>query len=241
MTAIATAMATTGRPQKLRSALMQSSATVTTSTTMRTTGFTLQLMLLSLAIVATTVEASNRDNEEYYNARRAASKPWLMKEFQLLEFPDTIYDQIVGLIDSMVGSEAASLIPRTIFVSPFTIIVVTLAVANVWSWLSYHLSGTWVEANHILIKDVSPKTLKALVGLKDQLGKDAKLFGLTAKQYSQCPSAEQNGDLGRFGPGVMAPPFDRLCFDPSTPVNETIGPVQTQFGYHLIYLRKRKF
>jgi len=228
--------------------LMKSSETVTTANTtttstsmMRTMGVTLQLTLLLLTIVSTTVEASNRDDAEYYTARRAASKPWLMKELQLIQFPDTIYDQIVGLIDSTVSPEAASLVPRTIFVSPFTIIVATLVVANVWSWLSYHLSGTWVEANHILIKDASPKTLKALVGLKDQLGKDAKLFGLTAKQYSQCPSAEQNGDLGRFGPGVMAPPFDKLCFDPSTPVNETIGPVQTQFGYHLIYLRKRKF
>lgn len=199
--------------------------------------------MLSLAIVSTTVEAytyNNRD-KEYYEARRATSKPWLMKEFQLIELPDTIYNQIVGLVDSQGSFDAASLVPRTIFVSPFTIIIVTLIVANAWSWLSYHLSGTWVEASHILVKDTSPKTLKALVGLRDQLGKDAKLFGLTAKDYSQCPSAEQNGDLGRFGPGAMAPPFDKLCFDPSTPMNETIGPVQTQFGYHLIYLKKRKF
>lgn len=192
---------------------------------------------LLLATLATSVEAYR--DEEYYRERRAASKPWLMKEFPLVEFSDAVYTQIVGLVESQ-GFDS-SLVPRTVVVSPFTIILVTLVLANVHAWVSYHLSGTWVEASHILIKDTGPKTLKALNGLRDQLGKDAKLFGLTAKQYSQCPSAEQLGDLGRFGPGVMAPPFDRVCFDPATPLNETVGPVQTQFGYHLIYLRKRKF
>ena len=189
--------------------------------------------------MAWTVQASSSDrDEDYYRAKRAASKPWLMKEFQLVEFTDAVYDQIQTLVASQ-GLDWT--VPRTVFVSPFTILCVALLVANVHSWISYHLSGTWVEASHIFVKDTSPKTLKALVGLKTQLGKDAKLFGLTAKQYSQCPSAEQLGDLGRFGPGVMAPPFDKACFDPSTPLNETVGPVLTHFGYHLIYLRKRKF
>ena len=178
-------------------------------------------------------------NDEYYQTRRAASKPWLMKEFKLVDLSDSAYNQLVALVDSQ-GLDT-NMVPKEIYLSPFTIILATLVIANVWSWLSYHLSGTWVEASHILIKDTSPKTLKALVGLKAQLGKDATLFGKTAKEYSQCPSSHQNGDLGRFGPGVMAPPFDKICFDPSTPINETIGPVQTQFGYHLIYLRKRKF
>ena len=209
-------------------------------TSLRCTLVTKSVWLMNaivLATIAATVGAYR--NEEYYEARRAASKPWLMKEFQLVELSDSVYDQIVTLMDTQ-GLDA-NFVPRTIFVSPFTIMLVTLVLANLWSWLSYHLSGTWVEASHILVKDTSPKTLKALVGLKAQLGKDAKLFGLTAKQYSQCPSSHQLGDLGRFGPGVMAPPFDKICFDPATPLNETIGPVQTQFGYHLIYLRKRKF
>ena len=204
------------------------------------------VMLLVLATIAaaTTMRTVAAFGDDLHTAddlrtRRAAAKPWMMKEFELFEFPDGIHRQIVELARSQ-GFDG-SMVPRTVFVSPFTILVVGLAVANVWSWLAYHLSGTWVEASHILVKDTSPKTLKALNGLRDQLGKDAKLFGLTAKQYSQCPSAEQNGDLGRFAPGVMAPPFDKACFDPAMPVGETIGPVQTQFGYHLIYLRKRKF
>jgi len=191
------------------------------------------------ALVTVAEAYDERDEEALRAERRAAAKPWLMREFQLVELPEAVYQQLVNLVESQ-GYDV-NWVPKTIFVSPATIWLVTLIVVNAWSWLSYHLSGTWVEASHILVKDTSPKTLKALNGLKAQLGKDAKLFGLTAKQYSQCPSADQNGDLGRFGTGVMAPPFDRLCFDPSTPVGETVGPVQTQFGYHLIYIRKRKF
>lgn len=209
-------------------------------TFMRFVSMTKTMFLMNTILLATIVATVGAyQNDDCYEARRVASKPWLMKEFQLVELPDSVYDQIVALVDSQ-GLDTR-FVPRTIFVSPFTIILVTLVVANLWSWLSYHLSGTWVEASHILVKDTGPKTLKALVGLKAQLGKDAKLFGLTAKQYSQCPSSHQNGDLGRFGPGTMAPPFDKVCFDAATPVGETLGPVQTQFGYHLIYIRKRKF
>ena len=192
---------------------------------------------LLLAILATSIEAYR--DEEYYKTRRAASKPWLMKESKLVDLPDDVYNQIVTFVESQ-GLDT-SYVPKEIFLSPFTILFLTLVLVNVWSWLAYHLSGSWVEASHILIKDTSPKTLKAMVGLKAQLGKNAKLFGQTAKEYSQCPSSHQNGDLGRFAPGVMAPPFDKACFDPSTPIGETIGPIQTQFGYHLIYIRKRKF
>ena len=207
-------------------------------------------MLCFLSMLPTAVvmaddedEEFNQDVEdEYYRSRRASSKPWLMKEFQLFKFPNSIYNQIVAIVESQGFFDTEYyVVPRTVFVSPFTLILVALVAANVWGWVSYHLSGSWVEASHILVKDTSPKTLKAMVSLRDQLGTDPKLFGQTAKGYSQCPSSEQNGDLGRFAPQVMAPPFDKLCFDSSTPLNTTLGPIQTQFGYHLIYIRKRKF
>eukprot|EP00536_Pseudo-nitzschia_multiseries_P013215 jgi/Psemu1/290726/fgenesh1_pg.548_\ len=146
----------------------------------------------------------------------------------------------VSTYDSDSSSAAEFWVPTTLCLSPCTILLILLVLANFHSWISYHLSGSWVEASHILVKDTSPKTLKALVGLAETLGKDAKTFGLTAQQYSQCPSAAQRGALGRFGKGTMAPPFDAVCFDPETPLNTTIGPIQTQFGYHLIYIKDRK-
>lgn len=198
------------------------------------------LFTLSISLIA--VFAEGDDQEEHYRERRAAAKPWLMKEFELFQFPDNIYLQLVEILESQLGvSNATDYLPRRAYTSPFTIIFLTLVIVNAWSWISYHLSGSWVEASHILVKDTSPKTLKGLISLQVYIGTNAKNFGVSAKQYSQCPSNEQNGDLGRFGPGTMAPPFDKICFDPATPLNTCVGPVQTQFGYHLIYIRKRKF
>ena len=52
-----------------------------------------------------------------------------------------------------------------------------------------------------------------------------------------CPSAKQGGALGTFGPGQMVPAFDKVCW--SAPVGSVQGPVQTQFGYHLILVTER--
>ena len=62
-------------------------------------------------------------------------------------------------------------------------------------------------------------------------------FAEVAKQNSSCPSGASGGDLGEFGPGMMVPEFDEVVF--SAPVNTVQGPVQTQFGYHLLEVTSR--
>ncbi len=62
-------------------------------------------------------------------------------------------------------------------------------------------------------------------------------FAAVAKEHSTCPSGAQGGDLGRFGPGMMVPEFDKVVF--SAPLNEVQGPVKTQFGYHLLVVTSR--
>lgn len=118
--------------------------------------------------------------------------------------------------------------------------VVALFVLVVNIFHCFVSTSMWCEASHILIKDTSPKTKKAMEAMVTDIGKNGRKFGELATKYSQCPSKTNNGDLGRFSQGDMAPPFDRACFDPKTPLNTTIGPIETQFGYHLIYIRKRK-
>ncbi len=63
------------------------------------------------------------------------------------------------------------------------------------------------------------------------------LFEDIAKAYSTCPSSTQGGDLGKFGPGQMVPEFDKVVF--SGDVGVVYGPVQTQFGYHLLEITAR--
>ena len=57
-------------------------------------------------------------------------------------------------------------------------------------------------------------------------------FAEVAKQHSSCPSGRNGGDLGSFGPGQMVPEFDKAVFN--SELNTVIGPIKTQFGYHLL-------
>ena len=86
-------------------------------------------------------------------------------------------------------------------------------------------------ARHILVD-----TEEQCQALKDDIAGGAD-FGEVAKQNSSCPSAQQGGDLGEFGPGMMVKEFDAVVF--SADVNTVQGPVKTQFGYHLLEVTSR--
>lgn len=62
-------------------------------------------------------------------------------------------------------------------------------------------------------------------------------FADLAKEHSLCPSGRSGGDLGQFSPGQMVREFDEVVF--SEAVGEVHGPVQTQFGFHLIEITER--
>lgn len=86
-------------------------------------------------------------------------------------------------------------------------------------------------ARHILVN-----TEDECNALKEQIANGAD-FAQIAMEHSSCPSKAQGGDLGQFGPGQMVSEFDKVVF--SAPVNEVQGPVQTQFGYHLLEVTSR--
>lgn len=62
-------------------------------------------------------------------------------------------------------------------------------------------------------------------------------FASVAKEHSKCPSGKKGGELGTFQPGQMVPEFDKVVF--SGEVKKVLGPVKTQFGYHLIWISER--
>lgn len=86
-------------------------------------------------------------------------------------------------------------------------------------------------ARHILVD-----TQEKCQALRDEIEGGADFADL-AKQHSSCPSGQQGGDLGEFGPGMMVKEFDEVVF--SADVNAVQGPVQTQFGYHLLEVTSR--
>ena len=84
-----------------------------------------------------------------------------------------------------------------------------------------------MHAHHILVKEED----KAKSLLAD-LQKDPSKFEEVAKTASICPSNRQGGDLGNFAEGQMVPEFENAC--KTAEIGKVVGPVKTQFGYHLI-------
>lgn len=93
--------------------------------------------------------------------------------------------------------------------------------------------GETVSASHILVEEEA--TAKDLL---EKIEKGEMTFEDAAKNFSTCPSGQNGGSLGEFGRGQMVPEFDEACF--TMEVGQLMGPLKTQFGYHLIRLDGKK-
>ena len=93
-------------------------------------------------------------------------------------------------------------------------------------------SKATASAKHILV-DEEEKANQ----IKEEIASGAKSFEDAAKEYSSCPSSQKGGDLGTFGRGQMVKEFENAVFDGE--LNQIIGPVKTQFGYHLIWVDEK--
>jgi len=91
---------------------------------------------------------------------------------------------------------------------------------------------TQASARHILV-DSEAQCLQ----LKSDIENGAD-FAAVAREHSRCPSSRDGGNLGTFGRGQMVREFDEVVF--SAPVGVVQGPVQTQFGYHLVEVTDRQ-
>jgi peptidyl-prolyl cis-trans isomerase C len=190
------------------------------SLSLRTPKCTRAIILLSWFLLVSMVpvestpeeeEASPTDPKEAMRQARENAKPWLLRDTVILGYK----------------------IP----VSPATFLTVILGLGNLIHLLT---KRSWAEANHILIADHTDATKKLMELMKKEIGSDLDAFGNYALKYSTCPSKAKQGDLGKFKPGDMAPPFDKVIFDPNSKVGKAIGPIETTFGHHLIYIRARQ-
>lgn len=87
------------------------------------------------------------------------------------------------------------------------------------------------NARHILV-DTESECLKLKAALEE--GAD---FAELALNHSSCPSRLRGGDLGTFAQGQMVPEFDLAVF--TEEVGKVVGPVRTDYGFHLIEILKR--
>jgi len=83
-----------------------------------------------------------------------------------------------------------------------------------------------VNASHILVKTET----EALVCMNDI--RHGKKFEDIAMEKSFCPSKKKGGNLGWFGRGQMVKEFETAAF--AGKKGQIIGPVKTQFGWHVI-------
>ena len=88
------------------------------------------------------------------------------------------------------------------------------------------------SAKHILVDNEDKAT-----ELLNKITNNEITFEEAAREHSTCPSKDADGDLGTFPRGQMVPEFEEAVF--TMDKGEVRGPVQTQFGFHLIKLDDR--
>jgi len=110
---------------------------------------------------------------------------------------------------------------------------------------------TNARASHVLV-DSEEKAQS----IKADIASGAIDFAGAAAQYSTCASKDRGGKLGKFAPGTMAKEFDDAVFglndtgminprneatmyEPKNAEREVLGPIQTKFGWHLIFIETR--
>ncbi len=89
-----------------------------------------------------------------------------------------------------------------------------------------------VSAKHILVPSE-----ETCLELKAKIDAEEVSFETCARENSTCPSKSRGGDLGEFGRGQMVPEFEDAVF--AAEEGQVVGPVKTQFGYHLIKVEKK--
>src|SRR6516165_3993186 len=103
-----------------------------------------------------------------------------------------------------------------------------------------------VRASHILVRvdaKATPQDIAAakakLTALRQQLAENKIDFAAAAKQYSECTSAPNGGDIGYFPrKGRVLEPFAATAF--AMQPGQVSDAVQTEYGLHLIKVTDRK-
>lgn len=101
-----------------------------------------------------------------------------------------------------------------------------------------------VHARHILLKVAANEpqakvdiVLKKAQQILAEASKPGASFEDLVQKYSEGPSVKNGGDLGFFQRGRMAKAFEDVAF--KAPLKRPVGPVRTDFGYHIIYIEEK--
>lgn len=99
------------------------------------------------------------------------------------------------------------------------------------------VQSKYVEVRHILVRpendsaEALAKARRQAIAAKKAIEGGAD-FAEVAKQYSEGPSADQGGYLGKFSQGDLDPDFEKAAF--ALDKGDLSDVVRTQFGFHVI-------
>ncbi|GKY97902.1 hypothetical protein MPSEU_000748200 [Mayamaea pseudoterrestris] len=172
------------------------------------------LMLLTVAAMSTTVVSAKEESISEADQMRLDAKPWFAKNLEIQGF--------------------------TLPISPVTLLILWISVTFLCSCLPRSSRSHRPKASHAVASHILSPDEQELHKLKAEIGDNSEMFAEMAAKVSTCSSSKDGGNLGKFHPGQMAPPFERAVFDPDAiVVGTTIGPIQTHFGWHLIHVHER--
>lgn len=89
------------------------------------------------------------------------------------------------------------------------------------------------NASHILVE-----TEAEAAELVEKASADDADFAALAKEFSTGPSGPNGGELGWFSAGMMVEPFELAVA--GMEAGDVAGPVETQFGFHVIRLNETR-
>jgi len=167
------------------------------------------------------------DNDSLFLARNASEKPYTDAFFRRDELDQPIADAVFN-------SPKAGTLVGPIISGKAVHLVKILEVKKA--------DKPAVHARHILFragkgdKSARAEARKKALEVRTLIRKGAD-FAEMASQYGSDGSRSRGGDLGWFGPGRMVKPFEDAVF--KARVGHLIGPIETDFGYHLIEVTGR--
>lgn len=149
-----------------------------------------------------------------------------------------------GLIADNAGSDATEAAIETLLQREVDVPEPTEEECRRWydTHLSDFKSGELIHARHILFQVTRGTPINAIRATAEAMLKDLRKnpehFEETARNYSNCPSGQEGGNLGQLQRGSTVPEFEKVVFDSSvTGILREL--VRTRFGFHIVSIDQR--
>ena len=193
-----------------------------------------------------TREIQNHPAPNPLEAREAAVRALVVKELLLQEArrrgcSGTPIELDKGVRESEQDARVRALLDKAISIpSPTEAECRRFYDANI---VRFQSPAIW-EPAHILLSaaaeddEAQSRLRETAQRLLEALRDDPSTFERLAREYSDCPSREQGGNLGQVSPGQTTPAFE-AALHALEPGEITREPVETSYGLHIVRLDRR--